>query len=97
MTHLFHPEAQSELREALRYYRDIDRELGADLKLRINQMISEIKARPQTFRLREGNYRRANLERFPFFIPYIVENESLVILAIAHNSRHPDYWKERIS
>ena len=23
--------------------------------------------------------------------------ETLIILAIAHNSRHPDYWKQRIS
>ena len=49
------------------------------------------------FRLREGNYRRANLDRFPFYLPYIIRDETLIILAIAHNSRHPDYWKQRIS
>lgn len=97
MIHIYHSDAEPELLAALRFYRNIDRELGADLKKRINRMISDIKTHPQLFRLRESKFRRANLERFPFYLPYIIREETLIILAIAHNARHPDYWKERIS
>ena len=97
MKHIFHPAAEPELLEALRYYRDIDHFLGKDLDNRISRMIADIKKHSRMFRLREGNYRRANLDRFPFYLPYIIRDETLIILAIAHNSRHPDYWKQRIS
>ncbi len=30
-------------------------------------------------------------------LPYIIEGNVLIIIAIAHNARHPDYWKKRIS
>ena len=97
MNHAYHPAAEIELLEALRYYRDIDHSLGTDLFHKINRMITDIKSNPGMFRLREGNYRRANLERFPFYLPYITEGNILFIIAIAHNARHPDYWKKRIS
>jgi len=97
MNHIYHPAAEPELLEELRYYRDIDFELGTDLDRRINAAICEICKFPFSYRLREGAYRRINLGKFPFYLPYIIREGTVIILAIAHNSRHPDYWRKRLT
>jgi hypothetical protein len=49
----------------------------------------------RAYRLRPSAYRRINLRVFPYYIPYIVRNETLWILAVAHASRKPLYWISR--
>jgi len=39
--------------------------------------------------------RRWPLSGFPFFVVYVLE-PALVIVAIAHMSREPGYWRERL-
>ena len=38
---------------------------------------------------------RAVVERFPFNIFYIVEDKSIIVVAVMHGSRHPRRWKKR--
>jgi hypothetical protein len=42
-----------------------------------------------------GGYRRVNLRTFPYYIAYIVHENTLWILAVAHSHRKPEYWIER--
>jgi hypothetical protein len=35
------------------------------------------------------------MRRFPFQIIYRVPGEDVVIIAVAHTSRSPDYWSNR--
>jgi toxin ParE1/3/4 len=93
----FHPEARIEYFNELDYYTGIDFQLGDDLRKRTESATREISEFPFSYRLRDNSYRRFNLARFPLYIPYIIQGETLFFLAIAHNARHPDYWKERIS
>jgi hypothetical protein len=32
------------------------------------------------------------MKRFPFVVPYMVLDERVFVLAIAHARRHPFYW-----
>ncbi len=36
------------------------------------------------------------LLRFPYKILYAVESGTIVVLAIAHSHRKPDYWLDRV-
>jgi len=40
--------------------------------------------------------RRAKVERHPYLVVYAVLEDQLVVLAIAHSSKQPGYWRERI-
>jgi hypothetical protein len=53
-------------------------------------------AQPLLWRERNGGFRRVNLPGFPFYISYFLRDNKILIAAIAHSSRHPDYWKKRI-
>jgi hypothetical protein len=35
------------------------------------------------------------MERFPFALPYVMREDLVVVLAIAHVRRRPGYWLER--
>jgi plasmid stabilization system protein ParE len=41
--------------------------------------------------------RKHNLRKFPFSLIYSIEKDGLLILAVAHQRRRPQYWLPRIS
>lgn len=45
----------------------------------------------------EADVRRYLMPRFPYAIYYRVLPEQIRILAFKHHSRHPDYWRDRLS
>jgi len=44
----------------------------------------------------DKEYYRRYLRDFPYTLIYKPKEDAVYILAVAHQSRHPDYWKERI-
>jgi hypothetical protein len=43
-----------------------------------------------------GNVRRCLLNRFPYAIYYGVAEDGVVVIAVSHLRRKPDYWLERL-
>ena len=92
----FHPEARRELAEELKYLTQIDQTLTPGFGLEIEAAITLIRTQPELFRLRK-NHRRINLQRFSFYLPFNVIDDTVFIYAIAHSARRPGYWKKRLS
>ena len=90
-------QADEELYEAAKYYEEQQAGLGYKFLDEVEKHIKWIESNPKTARKRQGNYRRINLKIFPYFIPYMIHNNTLWILAIAHCNRKPFYWVERIN
>ena len=88
-------EAEEELTEAIAYYEEIESGLGVRLKEEVRTVIQWIGENPEIPRLRPKGYRRVNLKVFRYYIPYFIWNGAVWILAVAHGSRHPEYWIER--
>ncbi len=61
----------------------------------VDRCILWIEDHPELYRLRPGGYRRATLRVFPYYIPYVVREEIVWILAVAHASQKPLYWISR--
>ena len=40
--------------------------------------------------------RKSIVNKFPFNILYSVENDYILVIAISHHHRSPDYWVDRI-
>ena len=97
MSLIYHPEAENELLEAARFYEGRVPTLGADFLDQIESAVCVIESDPQRHRIIAEDVRRYLLPRFPFAIYYRVLPDHLRILAIKHHSRHPDYWRERLS
>jgi plasmid stabilization system protein ParE len=88
----FVEEAQHEFLDAIAEYEEARAGLGQRFKEEVDRCVLWIAAHPQLYRLRPVSYRRINLRVFPYYIPYIVREQTLWILAIAHASRRPLYW-----
>lgn len=43
-----------------------------------------------------GRVRRFPLQHFPFFLIYRERGDELQIIALAHTSREPTYWRRRL-
>ena len=54
-----------------------------------------IAAHPERFAAVSPNHRGCRVERFPFRVIYRVETDRILVVAIAHAKRRPNYWQDR--
>jgi len=94
---IFHPEARSEFRKAALYYEDGSPGLGVRFADAIESGLRQIERSPVTWRRIRGDIRRFLVKTFPFGIVYAYRNEEVVVLAIMHVRREPDYWLGRLT
>ncbi len=88
-------QAFDELNDAIAYYEKQHTGLGLKLKEDFDRHVNRILDSPSVPRIRRGGYHRVNLRVFPYYIAYIVREDILWIIAVAHGHRKPEYWIER--
>ena len=91
----FVPVARDEFLDAITYYEDAHAGLGHRFKDEIDRCVLWLTDHHELYRLRPGGYRRINLRVFPYYIPFVIRNDTIWILAVAHSSRKPTYWINR--
>jgi hypothetical protein len=62
----------------------------------VDAALSEIIERPLRWPIVVGPVRRYRLDRFPFSIPYLVEQNRIVVLGILHGARDPRILQRRL-
>jgi plasmid stabilization system protein ParE len=92
----FLPDARSEFLEAVEYYEARQHGLGKRFQAEIAEVCATILEHPFLWRERDGGFRRVNCPVFPYYIAYFIRGTIVVVAAVAHASRHPDYWKKRM-
>jgi toxin ParE1/3/4 len=91
-----HPDAAEELEAALTWLGKRSDWTPDRLLAEYDANIQKIKKAPDTFRFIYREFRRVNLDRYPYAIIYRFRSNSIYVIAIMHERRHPDYWKHRI-
>ncbi len=92
----FLPEAAVELAEATRYYEEQVPGLGVRFRTEAEGACAAIVQHPLLWRERSDGVRCANLPGFPYYIAFFLRGDRALVAAVAHGSRHPDYWKSRV-
>ncbi len=95
MSYSFHPAAQAEHLENVSYYERQHPGLGALYLTDFTFTMDAVCSAPQRYLVVDAPIRQARLKRFPFHVLYRFEQDDVLILAIAHYRRKPNYWKER--
>ncbi|WP_009632108.1 type II toxin-antitoxin system RelE/ParE family toxin [Synechocystis sp. PCC 7509] len=95
MKYVFHPEALAEYTDAVQYYKKQRTELAQAFINSIEDAVYQIKEQPTRYLVIDEDVQRCMTRKFPYAIFYTVEQEYILILAIAHCSREPRYWKSR--
>ena len=96
MKYEFHPEAELELYEAASFYEAEMPGLGGDFSHEVERVISLLLEHPEFGARVDKDLRHFVLRRFPFSVVYAVPSQLVYIVAIAHGSREPQYWKTRV-
>lgn len=96
MSYEFHPEAELELDEAAAWYEAEVSGLGSDFGDEVERVINILLDHPELGARVDKDLRHFVLRRFPFSVVYGVTGQLLYIVAIAHGSREPGYWKARL-
>lgn len=96
MNYEFHPEAEQELIEAaLRYEIEVPG-LGLRFSDEVGRVIDLLLANPELGSEIDEDLRHFVLRRFPFSVVYAITSTLIYIVAVAHGSREPGYWKPRV-
>jgi plasmid stabilization system protein ParE len=93
----FHPEARQDLREGKAFYRHRSPLAAVAFAKEVDTAISRIAATP--LRYPEGDYGTRVFSfpwRFPYSLVYKIVESWVVIIAIAHHSKEPGYWRDRL-
>lgn len=91
----FHAEALAELQSAAEYYESRRPGLGVRFLDVVVEMLERIARDPHAWSVADEDVRRCITRVFPFGVFYTIEPEFILILAVAHLSREPGYWKSR--
>lgn len=97
MNYAFHPDAEVELNEAIEWYEMREFGLGLDFATQVHAAIQRALAFPLAWQEIGGEIRRTLVHRFPYGVLYVAEPDRLLIVAVMHLHRHPDYWRNRTS
>ena len=92
----YHPLAMLEIKESARWYDDQVDGLGLEFLFEVKSAESNIQKNPETWPNYEEGTKRFLLKRFPYAIIYLVAEDRIQIIAVAHCKRKPGYWKKRI-
>lgn len=89
--------AQYELDEAIEYYNAEVPELGNAFLLETLAVIERICQYPEGWHPLSPNTRRCRLRRFPYGIVHAMLDGEIVVIAVSHLHREPNYWRKRLS
>ncbi|MEA5470172.1 type II toxin-antitoxin system RelE/ParE family toxin [Spirulina sp. 06S082] len=87
--------ARQEFQEAIQYYESQRVGLGQEFCSEIQGTINRIIAFPSGWLLLGGNIRRCQTRQFPYGVIYTVEKERILVIAVAHLHRKPNFWRNR--
>ena len=87
--------ARLELIEAQDWYEREAAGLGRRFREAINGLTERMSANPRQFPIVFKNIRRALLRRFPYSLFFVVEDDTLLVIACFHASRDPTQWQRR--
>jgi len=91
----FHPEARAELTGAAEWYLARSATAAIEFAREVEHGIDRIGEFPERYPVTRKGWRRFVLLKFPFDLVYRILEGRIEIVAVAHQSRRPGYWKAR--
>ncbi len=97
----FDDEAVEEFDAAAEWYEAQGRNLGVDFVVAVRGALDRVVHNPEAWPRAPGvpqqlNVRRMHLRRFPYSIVFLELAAEIRVLAIAHTSREPGFWRDRL-
>ena len=89
-------EARDEFLHEVAYYEDLRTGLGKRFHTAATTAFKRAGESPMTGKPGVAGTRRVLVKGFPFAVVYAAEESAVVVYAVAHLSRRPGYWFDRL-
>jgi plasmid stabilization system protein ParE len=93
---IFRDDAESEMREAAKWYNDRSARLGDEFLEAIDAAIRRIANSPLLFERVHRDVRQCIVRRFPYVIYFRDVGDRIEVIAVVHGRRSPRIWRRRI-
>ncbi len=89
-------DAFKDIKEAVEWYELQLKGLGQRYKIQTIKSINSLKKNPFVFSLKYNDIRCRKIEKFPFLIHYVIDEniKTITVFAVFHTSRSPEIWKK---
>ncbi|MBI4412563.1 MAG: type II toxin-antitoxin system RelE/ParE family toxin [Deltaproteobacteria bacterium] len=87
--------AEREVNDAVAWYNEQSDNLGREFLDELDRAVRRVVSFPISCPELTPGLRRCLLARFPYGIIYGVEDDTVVVVAVAHLHRKPNYWSDR--
>ena len=91
----FLPGAQDDYFDALEWFINHNPVQGDRFEAAVERSLDDIEDVPKRWPLKDAQTRMRPVTGFPYVIFYRETSELVVVVAIAHTSRDPEYWHGR--
>lgn len=97
----WHPEAEAEFDAAIDWYDERELGLGDRFEVHVLGAVDDSAGTPEAWPVWPGLdiqpvVRSKGVTDFPFRVVYFLDDDLLMIVAVAHSKRRPGYWRERV-
>lgn len=92
-----HPEAVADINESVDYYDEERIGLGMEFYGDFQRTLGFLRRFPYAGVIQIATVRRFSLDRFHHNVFYEYASNELFLVAVIHQSRHPDTWKTRVT
>ena len=96
MTVRFLEVAEGELDHAVRWYEAQAPGLGDAFLIEVLSAADRISFYPEAWQPLGEGLHRCRLGRFPYGLIYAADDGDILVLAVAHLHREPDFWRDRL-
>lgn len=93
----YHPEASDEVANAFAHYASVNSEVGERFKLELDRAEQLVQRSPDSWEPYFHGRQGFRFRGFPFVMAYIVRDERIIVIAVAHTRRTPGYWRIRLT
>lgn len=89
------PEAELDLKQAFAWYEQQRPGLGGEFLLAVEAAIAVIQRHTESFPMVRPRIRRATVRRFPYGVFFVVDGQSISVIAVLHAMRDPAVWDRK--
>jgi plasmid stabilization system protein ParE len=89
------PWAIDDARETYLYLLERNERLADEFQHRVAEALRALAETAHHYQVREDSIRRCPLKKFPHGIMYELQEDRVIVYAVAHPKREPGFWKKR--
>ncbi len=86
-----HPDLAGDIRDIALHYAEISERVLSAFWSELDHALTLIERNPRSHHFDTCGLRRANLRKFPYHLLYEVEEDTVFLVVLRHDRRHPDF------